>query len=467
MQRLLIALPILLLIAGLAFGGGFYVYSGDNTPAPTVAADALALDDEAPLLDECSPLDEPMPELELEPTPEPEPETPIETKPEETEPKEETTNAWRTEIESKLAESGLSNEDMEKVRAELEKAIGQMEEFDKRKVTLSGTVVDYANAPVSGAQVYASYEQPEDTNAPKAGNRSRRSGTRSWRIAQTDEDGAWSGSFYMPEGHDTLTVNLWATSQVHMNGEPISLSVSVGETYEDNALAVKQGAGITGRVVDQDFVPVAGARVMAYAKAAEGSKRSRRFVGALKHATTDESGNFTIGGLQDGDYRVNATATGFRASDMPEISIVAGAPTQLATDVVLNRVTAVKVKLVCAERQPGGYASATFYDANGKSRRSGGRIDSDGYMLLANVQGDAIEFEVNVPGYEPSGRIPVTIYAGTHSDAGEVALVWTGLETTTVPTRDGIKDVESRGEDLDRALKELEKLKELKKHERK
>lgn len=459
MQRLLIALPILLLVAGLVFGGGFYMYSADNTPAPTVAAGELSLDEPAPLDNACAPLDDPI--VEPEPEPEPEDKIPTEETPkpvEKTETPEDTTNAWRTEIESKLAESGLSEDEMAAVKAKLELAIQMAEEQQKRAIKLSGTVKDYASAPVANANVYASY-----TDSGNNGNdRSRRNALRSMRVGTTDETGAWNGTFIPPPDADTVNISIYATSADYLNGEPLSMSVTAGETYDEIALAVKQGAGITGRVVDQDFTPIAGARVMAFLGGVE-SKHSRKRRGPAKYATTDENGNFTLAGLNDGIYRVTASATGFRGgSDMPEITVASGAPTPLGTDVVLNRVTAVKVKLVCAEREPRGYASATFYDANGKTRRSGGRIDEDGYLLLANAPDNAIEFEVNVSGYEASGRIPVSVYAGAHSDAGEVALVWTGLETTKRPTLRGDGDVKSRAKDLERALEELEKLKELK-----
>lgn len=463
MQRLLIALPVLLLVAGLAFGGGWFMYAADNTPVPTVAAGALSYEDSGPVLDACAPLDDPEPEVETEPEPQPEPQPRTEDpKPEEKAPEtpNEVTNAWRNELEAKLAESGLSEQEMAALRDKMELAIQMMEEQQKRIVKLSGTVSDYSGMPLANAHVFASYSD-ESVNK----DRSRRNALRSMRVGTTDETGAWSGNFMPPAEGDSVTISIYATHEAHMNGEHISKTVTPGESYDSIALGLKQGASITGRVVDQDFNPIAGARVMAYAagEVMEGSKGGRKRVSAYKYATSDENGNFILGGLEEGTYRVTGTANGFRTgSDMPEITISSGAPTQLGTDVVLNRMTAVKVKLICAERQPAGYASATFYDANGKSRRSGGSIDKDGNLLLSNVLDSAVEFEITVAGYESTGRISLTVYANTHNDAGEVALTWNGQEWQGRKTGKQVGDVNDRAQDLKRALEELEKLKKLK-----
>lgn len=466
MQRLLIVLPVMLLLAGLVFGGGYFMYSADNAPAPNIAAADISFESESPLPADSTPLEivpnerQPLNEGPAEePTqaPETKPESPAPTKP------VSEIEQWRKDIKEKLVATGLSTEDMERVNAELEKALAEMEAQQARAITLSGTVVDNLNNPVAGARIYATYADFDDKR--KAG----RNALHSRSIAVSDETGTWQGKLVPPQGRDSLSISLFADASDFIRGDQVELSVTAAESREDIQLKVNQGASISGRVVDQDFNPIAGARVMAYpgGKMSDNANRRSGRIAALKYATTDESGNFTLGGLNEGAYRMSATANGFRSgAEFPEVTAVIGVTTSLPTDLVLNRMTAVKVRLVCAERQPRGYVQAVFYDESGKQRRTGGMVDLDGNLLLSNVPDNAIEFEINASGYNATGRISVTIYPGTHNDAGEVSLTWNGEETNNeIKLRERL-EYDGRTEDLKKALEDLERLKVLKELEK-
>ncbi|MCB9894221.1 MAG: carboxypeptidase regulatory-like domain-containing protein [Planctomycetes bacterium] len=436
MKRSMLVLPLLVLLTGLVFGGGFFlIYGGANAPAPTVAARALdaepldssthtnapleATPAESPTPEPANPAPEPKPEPKQEPTTQPVADSPVE--------------AMKTKLEKALDASNLSEADKEARIRDIAKALAQLEEnLTKNAVTVSGRVIDPAGQPVAGASVIANSQIAGDEAIGRRKAASQRS------IAVTDAEGNFSGTYYAPSDA-ALSLDLYAQHKLFLPSERETIDVTPGTPYEGVALVMKQAAGITGRVVDQDFNAIEGARVMILS----GGKWGGRALSAM----TDAGGDFTVGGMTPGDYTLSVTCIGYTPpKDSPKVSITAGEPTRLSADIVMTRVTSLELKLVCAEQTPSGYFTVTFYSADGKSRGGTGIADKDGKALIQNPPEDTIELVVSLRGYNDSERIRVSVYKGAHTDIGEVTL--TAVEE------------QARATEEDKRTEEIRKLRE-------
>jgi len=119
--------------------------------------------------------------------------------------------------------------------------------------------------------------------------------------AQTDKDG-----MFEIKGLNEGTYRCSVASPEHTSGRN---EIEVTDDFSYLELCVEQAATISGRVIDGEGKPVAGAVVSA------GRRRS---------ATTDEKGAFLLGGLDESDYHLRVSAEGYAPKN--------------------NKVTTVKVK---------------------------------------------------------------------------------------------------------------------------
>lgn len=455
MQRLLFIVPAIVLLAGLAFGGAFMVYDAGNSPAPVVAAPELeaeplsaALAGNQPL--EAAPADEPAPEPVPEQeaaAPEPKPEPTPDVTPEKpaTDPR---IDAMRAELEKAFEKAGLTDEEKKIRTEEITKALEALQAEMGKAVTIKGRVTDYAGNPVAGANIVCAMSA-----APSDAKR-RRMAYAVQTLGSSDEQGYYTAT-YMGLKEGSVELSLHAQAANLLPSPTQALTVTAGETYDNINFTLAQGAGITGRVVDQNFNPVANARVMAMQG---GSMDRRRSAIRSYSAFTDADGRFSIGGMIDGSYSVNVQCTGYTLQEKaPTIDVVVGSPTPLTADIVLNTATAVKLKLTSADGKPHGYFTVNFFTADGKSSQGAGMADTDGVALVVNVPEYAVELQVTMRGHKTSERVRIVVYTGAHSDAGEVRLESVEEQgkydgKTPPPPGDGSLD------EANRKLAELEKL---------
>jgi protocatechuate 3,4-dioxygenase beta subunit len=109
--------------------------------------------------------------------------------------------------------------------------------------------------------------------------------------AQTDEEGKFKIDGLGPGPH-----NLGARSSDPKHRQVQVEGIQAGTRGVE--IRLETGLTITGKVVDHDGNPVAGVGVVARPQGGEGRPQG--------WAQTDEQGNFTVGGLDEGDYEIHA-----------------------------------------------------------------------------------------------------------------------------------------------------------------
>lgn len=460
MRRFLIILSAVLLLAGLALGGAFMVYEAGNGPAPVVAAPALDAEPLSAALPENKPLeavqaDKPAPEPqpaketvapEPEPTPEVTPDKPA------TDPRME---AMRAEIAKALEQADLSEAEKKLQIEKLELALEAMQDELGKAVTIKGRVTDHAGRPVAGARIVTGLSSATPNDAKR-----RRMASSVRTLGTSDEQGYYT-AIYMGLKEGSAELDLYAQAANLLPSPKQALTVMAGETYENINFTLAQGAGISGRVVDQNFNPVANARVYA---AQGGDRERRRSAIAAYSAITDDKGCFSIGGMAAGSYSISVQCTGYTMQEKAQsIDVVEGEPTPLAADIVLNTATGVKLKLTSANGTPKGYFLVNFFTADGKSSRSSGTTNADGVALVVNVPEDAVELQVTMRGYKVSERVRFSVYPGAHGDAGEIWLI-VEEEHAKSDRRASPPSGLAPEDDTNRKLEELEKLREKLRH---
>jgi hypothetical protein len=143
----------------------------------------------------------------------------------------------------------------------------------KRGAKLAGSVVDEKGAPAGGVLVQAV--------ASEGGGA---------RQAQTKPD----GRFEIGGLDDAVSYVVTA----HADGRPPARATDVRPGTQDLRLTLRPGLTATGRLLDAAGAPKAGAQVWAH----------RSADGADAYAQTDARGDFTLTGLDDGEYEVSANA---------------------------------------------------------------------------------------------------------------------------------------------------------------
>ena len=124
--------------------------------------------------------------------------------------------------------------------------------------------------------------------------------------ALTNAEGKFSITAVPPGNYGSSVDKSGYQSAANQYGGPASqIKLGPGDKKEGVALKLMPGGSIAGRVLDADGEPVEGASV----------KTSANGVGA----TTDQKGQFRIGGLRPGKYRVFASESGFQLPVPPEI----------------------------------------------------------------------------------------------------------------------------------------------------
>jgi hypothetical protein len=237
---------------------------------------------------------------------------------------------------------------------------------------LLAEVVDPDGAPVPGASVFARLPQP---------NRMRSS------IA--DEQGRADLSPLAPGSYlVSAAAGGWAGS------EQVSVLAGAGESQV--RLTLRRGLSIAGRVVDDAGAPVGRAEIYAVPQSPASSPLPAS-------ATCDESGHFTLSGLEDAPY----VLTPRREMDEGASSTVR--PGAEAVVLRIDRPGEVVGRVTLA-----GQPLTTFFYVEGAPFET-----EDGSFQLGLSPG---EHELTVAGSFAPRTFPVTVKAGQQVDVGEIAV---------------------------------------------
>ncbi|HEY8945778.1 MAG TPA: carboxypeptidase-like regulatory domain-containing protein [Polyangiaceae bacterium] len=249
--------------------------------------------------------------------------------------------------------------------------------------TAEGRVLDVRGAPVAGAVLDAALEGSVERA----------------RQALSSAD----GSFVMhglPLGQVALTVN----SRAHRRE---TLRVRFDHHGQRQTVLVRLSAGerISGRVLDPEHRPVAGARVGS-------SDSGSHFV------RTNEHGEFTLTGLGHGPIRIFATAAGFVAARSRNVEpgtqaleLVLGQPARLRGRLALPPAVEVVDLSLCHED--------SYFRRELCVKRQRFRTPADSYELELLPAGE-YELVAEVEGHEAQ-RIPVRLEAGVTTEGPELS----------------------------------------------
>jgi protocatechuate 3,4-dioxygenase beta subunit len=185
---------------------------------------------------------------------------------------------------------------------------------------ISGKILDASGEPVSDLRVMAMHRI--NGNAPGAaagrlipapGGGQQTNDLGEFRIASLAP-----GEYYvaamprgLPFGGPAVTPTANATTNVTTyypgtldQAAAQTVKVAAGETVNNIAFSMQSAPAfrVSGRVVDENGAPVAGAMVMLMS-----DPRGNAFMGPMGNARTGDDGRFTFGEVPSGAYRVNAS----------------------------------------------------------------------------------------------------------------------------------------------------------------
>jgi len=278
---------------------------------------------------------------------------------------------------------------------------------------LEGRVTDEAGDPVAGARITARRADPgvargRMNRAPQA-----------VRAASSAKDGTFKLD-RLDAGPSEVTVAALGYATETVSGFPI------GPEGVRRDFRLVRGRSITGRVVDTEGSPLAGAEVTALLDppaARDGSQfrkhLEQRVRSGLALARSGEDGRYELRDLPAGVYAVVARASGFEAAQVEDVEAGGAAP-----DLVLARFSAVRGAV--REARSGRAISAFTVNAIDRVRRGaeGGELDwrvgSQGELAFHDPLGKFIydglppgEYEVIVlaPGFR-SFHVDLKLRAG-------------------------------------------------------
>lgn len=220
---------------------------------------------------------------------------------------------------------------------------------------VSGVVRDGAGRPVAGAKVTAYQGAFAFGGQHVAG--------------PTGSDGAFAFPKLRPGTYELRTASaafLPAAQQVNVAAE---------QALADVVLTVQPGQAISGQVVDDRGVPIAGAKVGKKRKETRGGIEIERFT-QDEAVTTDAYGYFTLPGLEGATATVRASAKGHAPAVQPEVKI-GSSDLQLR----LQRHAVIEGVLAAADGAP----------------LAGSRVSADALAVLEAVEGGEDHRELMMP----------------------------------------------------------------------
>ncbi|WP_082846423.1 carboxypeptidase regulatory-like domain-containing protein [Planctomyces sp. SH-PL14] len=213
---------------------------------------------------------------------------------------------------------------------------------------VGGVVVDEEGRPVEGVSVHPHIEfkkRDEDQSQLGVGDR-----------VKTDAAGRWTYES-VPASLDSVGITLDHPQYLSESRVSLSLkefSVPAGGTPE-RRITIARGIVATGRVVDREGKPVAGARVRG------------QFINAQREAMTDDRGEYRLAGCRPGRFDLVVTAAGHG----PALENIDFQPDLAPAHFTLPAPRTIRVKMVDADGKPVPKFRVFFQNWRGDDHRYG------------------------------------------------------------------------------------------------
>ncbi|MFM1871339.1 MAG: hypothetical protein RL398_761, partial [Planctomycetota bacterium] len=260
---------------------------------------------------------------------------------------------------------------------------------------IEGLVVDERGAPVAGVKMAARLE-------PTFGMTSSCETDASGRFRLTRLfAGEWTVRTATPKFLPTAT----------------QVTLDVGESKAGVEIQLRQGAAISGRVVDDLGGPVAGCRVAAQRREERGGMRIERFA-TDEAATTDANGMFTLAGLAGETATIRAFGGGHTECVATNVPVGSG-------DVLLKvqRLGVIAGVLVAEDGTPIEGSAISVRPGDGTMEEQIGFGDGEGLPLLAGraTAKSAADGSFRLQGVAP-GKLTVLANGKGHRPARHTGL---------------------------------------------
>lgn len=274
---------------------------------------------------------------------------------------------------------------------------------------LAGRVVDAAGAPVAGATVTAwpravppwgteEYEPPS---------------------AETLEDGRFRIEA-VPDGSAMLIVEAPDRPFFALRG--IEIPCPTAEGHAVGTLRLPPGGELSGRVVDGEGRPLAGATVeVPGISQRPGWLPKRYFWNAHATVRTDERGRFRFPGLAVGSrFSLQLLLDGFVQRSSDELEVRAGG-TELP-DLVLQRSGAIRVRVIDEETGRPVEEARIWRFREGAEEIKGGvfevlETDAEGVARLGGLAPGSYRLQVSRPGFSIREEVGIGVRAGATTEA--------------------------------------------------
>lgn len=263
--------------------------------------------------------------------------------------------------------------------------------------SVAGKVVDEKGRPVRGARVRLE-------RAPAAA-RFRRGPGFFAPVPQTVTGP--DGSFRLDRLAASSGVTLAASGAGFVPSTRPGLVLKAGQAVRNVVLTLRAGLTASGRVVDEQNQPVAGALI----RVARADDRNMR--GPFRpaggdgnpDATSRGDGSFTVGGLEEGDYRVSAARDGYAPKTLASVAVTAKPPTRWPA-IVLVRGVAVAGVVNDGQGHPVAGALVNVF-VEGETLRSASTDGAGAFRIADLSRNRAAVIGVNAAGFAP-GRSAAT-----------------------------------------------------------
>lgn len=333
-------------------------------------------------------------------------------------------------------QAALKTEKGEELAALVERSRALQDVFQQQagvefKVTLSGRVMDEYGRGIEGAKVRATRSDPTDGQAATQ-LRNAVLLPRGPVGATTDASGFYSAVFTLrvPEGTTATDAVVSATADGFSGDHPAAVS-NLRENDERSGvnITLKRAAVLTGRVVDDRMSPIAGAYVWLEAAQSDRANTGARQIWRSP-VRTDKDGVYRLENIQAGEWTVRVTEPRHFPAKSSHPVLATSGQEVVVPDIPMQRSATLRVKVLKEDGSPIGEGErnsrvrvrVTFQVA-GKTTTKTATSAADGSVVVNQVPSDAIDFSLNVAGYQPSGPLPLRAMAGEEYDAGTVRMV--------------------------------------------
>ena len=280
--------------------------------------------------------------------------------------------------------------------------------------TAHGRVISAEEEPVAGAEVWLLPRSQNGSMRVRFFERRRALGRDP---SLSDTEGAFRIEHIAPGAY-----NLRVETPGFAPAEVPGIEVPTGEEPLDlGTVMVEAAVRVTGRVVDPDDRPVAGARIQAIPRRS-GVWRGAR--GRSFEGTSDAAGHFTLGDLRRGEpVTLLAEKPGYAGSRLVGVEV----PTEAPVELVLEPAARVSGRVRDPEGRPVEDAAVVVDLSGGRGwrGRSGTeptRTDPEGRFTLVEVPPGDVTLHAHAEGFLRDGLVHVEVEPGAHLEDVEITL---------------------------------------------